>query len=513
MPQAAANPRRRLSAVGLLLWGCLVAIPAGAADVETDRGWVRGTTEAGVTRFLGLRYAAPPTGDNRWRAPRPVPGWSGVRDASEFGPACLQFGNFYVANDAAAFDRPFGVEDCLFLNIWRPADQAAARPVLVFIHGGSGKYGSAAYPLYDATRLARELNAVVVSFNYRLGFFGNLRLPSLQTGDAADASGSYGLLDQIAALTWVQTNIAAFGGNPDNVTVMGHSAGCVTAWALMRAPRAAGRFHRVICLSGLPFVGEPEAHRKRARRFVDNWLGQTTSPDAPVDNWEDWTRLPPERRAALLRQAPADVILQAGKGMSNVPFAVDGNVQLDTPEHAPAYPVPALIGNTRDEATLFAFQRFGGPDRGELWKLINNQRDQVTRGDFFDGWFDRSAYAVACWIGNYVLKGRVDDAADQLAALDVPVYRYEFHWNHMPQPWRGVFGVYHGLDLPFIFGNFERDHPAFTRFSWGLADISELEAIHEQFIRALSGYIRTGQPGGDPPWPEWNTTHNTRTIP
>lgn len=499
--------------VGLVLMTWLAAAPAGAVDVETVQGWVRGTTDAGVVRFLGLRYAAPPTGDNRWRAPRPAPVWSDVRDAREFGSSCTQYGNFYVANDPTAFDRPYGDEDCLFLNVWRPVAESAPRPVLVFIHGGGGVSGSASYPLYDATRLARELDAVVVSFNYRLGFFGNLRLPALQTGDATDASGSYGLLDQIAALNWVQTNIAAFGGNPDNVTVMGHSAGCVTAWALMRAPRAAGSFDRVICLSGLPFVGDEEAHAERAQHFVGNWLEQDAAPGESIADWNDWTKLSLARRSTLLRNAPSNALLEAGKDIANVPFAVDGTVQLDTADHRPAYPVPALIGNTRDEATLFVFKRFGGPDRGELWELINNQRDHVTRADFFDGWFDRSAFTVASWIGSYVLRARVDGAADLLATFDVPVFRYQFEWDHMPQPWRGVFGVYHGLDLPFIFGNFERDHPAFTRFSWGLADTAELEVIHDRFIRAISGYIRTGRPGGDPAWPEWNTTHNKRTIP
>ncbi len=220
---------------------------AAAAQVKTTGGLVKGTTSADgrIRIFRGIPFAAPPTGEHRWKEPRPAIPWEGVRDALEPGPHCMQgaiFGDI-------SFPRPAS-EDCLNLNIWTPAAADSDRlPVMVWIHGGGFQAGAGPEPRHDGDALARK-GVVVVTINYRLGVFGFLAHPELTRESGRKSSGNYGLLDQVAALRWVRDNIAAFGGNPQNVTIFGESAGLFAVSALMASPPAAGLFHRAIGESG-----------------------------------------------------------------------------------------------------------------------------------------------------------------------------------------------------------------------------------------------------------------------
>jgi para-nitrobenzyl esterase len=211
-------------------------------DVRTQAGHVRGHQRDvnGVLAFKGIPYAAPPVGPQRWRAPQPPAPWNGVRDALAFGAGCLSA----LENDPRPGPR---AEDCLYLNVWTAAQQAdEQRPVMVWIHGGGFQFGSSTNPATDGGPLAAK-GVVVVSFNYRLGILGFLAHPDL---DAEAQSGNYGLQDQLAALRWVKANIANFGGDPDNVTVFGESAGAMAVGILMASPLAHGLFHKAIGESG-----------------------------------------------------------------------------------------------------------------------------------------------------------------------------------------------------------------------------------------------------------------------
>ena len=234
--------------VTVALWLAL-SLPAMASEpviVDTPTGAVRGLVEGGAKVFRGIPYAQAPVGDLRWRAPKAMKPWSEVRDATRFGPACHQPpprpGSIYAPAEALPMS-----EDCLSVNVWAPADAKAA-PVFVWIHGGSLTAGSSSEPLYDGAQLAAQ-GLVVVSMNYRLGVLGYLAHPLLSAESAQGISGNYGLLDQIQALRWVQENIAAFGGDPGQVTVAGESAGALSVMYLMTAPAAQGLFHRAIAQS------------------------------------------------------------------------------------------------------------------------------------------------------------------------------------------------------------------------------------------------------------------------
>lgn len=245
--------RSRSSVFGSLIVVILAVAVTGAAgsavaqEVSAATGRLKGSSAAGTTRYLGVPYARPPVGDLRWRDPQPVEAWTGVRDATRFAPACPQTGVSMPGEPPSPTD-----EDCLYLNIWAPGSPAPdgkAYPVLVWIPGGGLTNGSTSIPLYDGAALARR-GVIVVTVAYRLGVLGFLAHPDLTAESGKGGSGNYGFMDQIAALEWVRDNIAAFGGDPERVTIAGQSAGATSVSILMASPRARGLFQRAIGQSG-----------------------------------------------------------------------------------------------------------------------------------------------------------------------------------------------------------------------------------------------------------------------
>lgn len=308
--------------------------------VEIREGFLEGSHDAGVHRFLGIPYAAPPVGDRRWRPPSPPSGWNGVRSTTMFGPACPQTVgasfNLRVATQS---------EDCLYLNVWTATlEPSAQQPVMVWIHGGGNLGGAGSEDAYDGARLARK-GAVAVTFNYRLGAFGFLAHP--------DMGANFAVLDQLAALEWVRTHISRFGGDPGNVTVFGESAGAVAVRTLLSCPMAQGLFHRAIMQSG---GFEPPA-------VVASWSYARAEAAAEALFERLDTRSPDE-----LRAAPTAAVKQASHELSGI-FPQPGKV------HTPAnlvwmpvvdgkivvgggYPgwatgVPLLLGCVENEARYF----------------------------------------------------------------------------------------------------------------------------------------------------------------
>jgi para-nitrobenzyl esterase len=254
MPWTDVRPVHLATAVALAA-SMLPAAVSAQSPIKTDAGLVSGapSSAAGVRQYLGIPYAAPPIGPHRWKAPQPAPKWDGVRAATAFGPRCVQarvFGDMVFRDEMS--------EDCLVVNVWSGAPSASSRqPVMVWIYGGGFQGGSASEPRQDGARLAAK-GVVVVSLNYRLGLMGFLAHPALSQESGRKASGNYGILDQIAALQWVQKNIAAFGGDPGNVTIFGESAGSFSVSILMASPLAKGLFHKAIGESGAAFPSGPQ---------------------------------------------------------------------------------------------------------------------------------------------------------------------------------------------------------------------------------------------------------------
>ncbi|HKV42040.1 MAG TPA: carboxylesterase/lipase family protein [Blastocatellia bacterium] len=281
-----------------------------AGQVRIDSGLIQGGTaesDAHIRVFKGIPYAAPPTGDLRWKAPQPVKPWKEVLKATEFGPRCMQ-GPIYA--DMIFRDKGLS-EDCLYLNVWTPAKSAKQRlPVMVWIYGGGFQAGAASEPRQDGEHLSGK-GVIVVSFNYRLGVFGFLAHPDLTKESGHNASGNYGLLDQVAALEWVRKNIAAFGGDPHKVTIFGESAGSFSVSALMASPLARGLFQRAIGESGALFSAGGQPSRRPS-------LSQTEQAGAKFAVSLGANSI------AELRTKPADEILQAA--LKSRAFGFSANV-------------------------------------------------------------------------------------------------------------------------------------------------------------------------------------------
>jgi para-nitrobenzyl esterase len=315
--------------------------------VNTAHGPVRGADDGVVTSWKGVRYAAPPTGELRWRAPQPPESWTDVADGSALGPVCPQPVDPRIPIDLGA---PQG-DDCLTLNIWASSDvtDGARRPVMVWIHGGAYVLGSANQPLYDGRVLAENGDVVVVTVNYRLGAFGFLDLSSFSTTRRRFDS-NLGLRDVLHALHWVRENIAAFGGDPDRVTVFGESAGAGIITTLLTSPAAEGLFAGAIAQSS-PATSLYDV--SRGRRVAEQFLAALGLADNDID------RLTEAPDAALIEASRTvfnEVPLQTPGTLAFAPI-VDGDLVPDHPvklaREGRSHPVPLIIGTNKHEAALF----------------------------------------------------------------------------------------------------------------------------------------------------------------
>ena len=410
----------KLSTAAAAMLLIVVTHLAEAAVVATQSGKLRGVsadaTSSGVTVYRGIPYAAPPTGALRWREPKAPIAWSGIREASTPPPGCMQtvapnrlpWTDEYMHHGAVS-------EDCLYLNLWTPSHSAADRlPVLVFIHGGAFTEGSVSVPLYDGAALARQ-KLVVVTINYRLGAFGFLAHPALTQESAHHASGNYGLMDQVAALRWVHTNIAAFGGDPNRVTIAGQSAGAMSAYLLTVAPQAKGLFQRAIIESG------PGA---LAAFGIPTGKASTKTLEEAQKAGVDFAKAVGALTAAELRSLPADRLLTRPSDSNPVRFGpvVDGwflPTDADTAYAAHSQnDVPLLIGMMADEPSAFP-----GYDAAKA----KTTRAQGLR------------------------------ALDELLAARAKTSTsgaYAYYFEHgIPWPQHPEFGAFHSGELPYVFDN------------------------------------------------------------
>jgi para-nitrobenzyl esterase len=412
--------------------------------VRTTAGELRGSHENGIAVFRGVSYAAPPVGELRFAPPRAVPAWHGVREARKDGPIAPQMRS-RLAHVMGDFERPQS-EDCLTLNIWTPAADAKKRPVLVWIHGGAFASGSGSLPWYSGERFAANGDLVAVSINYRLGALGFLCLPGV-------SGGNLGLLDQVAALRFVRDNIAAFGGDPDNVTVVGQSAGASSIAILMTMPDARGLFRRAI-LQSTPFGRMSrtlEDSHRIGRRFLDV-LGLKPDEAANLKTLAVAKFLAAQGELARLEKKFADAL---------APFwpVIDGSVIPG--EVAPALKagaaaeVDTMIGTTREEMAAFY-----GIDK-EIESADRAAVEGVFASVFKSGhqpYYEEIRRMRASGSNGALLGDLMSDAMFRIGSLRMaewradqgrPAYVYQFDWQSP-----AGFESCHCLELPFVFNNF-----------------------------------------------------------
>lgn len=471
--------RWALAALAMAL--CPVALAQGqtrndATIVKTRSGGVQGAVENGIAAFKGIPYAAPPVGNLRWREPRPAAAWRDVRRTDAYGAACIQVPGLSAANGG---DPGRLSEDCLYLNVWTPkTDRAAKLPVIVWIHGGAYVFGAGGLPVYDGRPMAKK-GAVFVSINYRLAQLGFFAHPALERENPGGAV-NFGLLDQIAALKWVQTNIAAFGGDPRNVTVMGQSAGGKSVLALVASPLARGLFHKAVAMSSYIV---PDATREKALEVgtkVADALGLKGA----------------KATAAELRAVPADRFGEIkGQGLSNAPVPIRGDKVLpqsieSTFAAGREAAVPLIVGNTSNDSSVVAAF---GIDAGEVLKRLGAAGFLVKV--LYPGVRDDSDLARQV-ARDLVFTMPVRGIADRHAKR-APTWRYYFDYvavKHRPE---FPFGAGHGAEIPFMLDTgdiFEGTREIFTD-----AD----RALARQTNDYLFAFARDGRPSasGSPAWP------------
>ncbi|MBL8304915.1 MAG: carboxylesterase family protein [Ideonella sp.] len=560
----AVGPLLRACALGLVTWlgACATTPPGADLQRETRSGPVIGSDDAtasGTWSWKGVPFAAAPLGPLRWRAPQDPPRWSQPRDAKAFAPACVQTGRLYGPGLNNRYDetigtslgRTVGSEDCLYLNIWTPASPpATARPVLVFVHGGSNITGYTADPLYDGATLAREQDLVVVSVNYRLGIFGFLDLPALRTGDRAEDSGNHALLDIVKALEFVQRDIAAFGGDPQRVTLMGQSAGAVNVYALLTSPmlveRARPLFHRVIGLSGglstaatLP-KGAIAGVLPRAvwTTRAEALLQEALVAAGRAHDLDGARRLAADDGASAvarwLRERPPDALLDvvrtrlAARGMATSNPIADGWVVATDPIAAVRagrhVHVPVLAGHTRDETKLFPQLFALRPDLGgqsgrllddaAVFALAARYDPEAPPQTTIEQWVPKAYLpastpgtgfdARAAELDRLWFAAIRDDLLNALRSRQAEVWNYEFEWDVLPAPFDTVFGAAHTFDLPFVFGNFGPS--LFSRITFTRANSGGRLALAQAMRRSLGAFVHTGDPNHaalGSTWPTW----------
>jgi para-nitrobenzyl esterase len=546
--------------------GC--ALPAGDAPVTqrvTSVGAVLGADQSaseGVYSWKGVPYAQPPVGALRWKAPADPQAWASARRTTEFGNACVQTGrlygpglnNRYDATIGTALGKTVGSEDCLYLNIWQPAKPStpsgAPRPVIVWVYGGSNITGYTGDPVYDGAMLAKTADAVVVSVNYRLGIFGFLNLAPLKTGNAADDSGNFALLDILKALEFVQRNIASFGGDPRQVTLMGESAGAVNIYALLTSPTVAARstplFHRLIALSGgistaatMPAgsiaVIQPYAlWAERGNALLAESLVSDGSASDEAAAKALMAARSPQQLADYLRSKTADELLAtvrtrlAPRGMAASNVMPDGVIVATDPIAAIKagryVKVPVLAGNTRDEGKLFPSffalrPSLGGVsgrllDDAAVFALAHRYQPDKPPTTTVEQWIPQPYLPVDAPKTGFNARSEElsriwfmalrDDVLNALKSQQAGVWHYRFDWDELPAPFNDIYGAAHAFDLPFVFGNFGPS--LYANISFTKANEPGRLALSDAMMRSVGRFARQGDPNEASlgvNWPRW----------
>lgn len=488
---------RRISIIllaALAAAGCALTPTIGLTQpvVDAPAGAVRGEAGEGVNVFRGVPYALPPTGWRRWKPPAEMPRWREIRDATRFGPACHQPTARGTSIYAPA-ESPTMSEDCLSLNIWAPEGVSGA-PVFVWIHGGALSTGASSEAMYDGARMAASQGMVVVSINYRLGVLGYLAHPELSAESRQDVSGNYGLLDQIAALRWIEANIAAFGGDPDNVTIAGESAGALSVLYLMASPGARGLFDRAIAQSAY-MISTPEL---RSRRYGD-------PPAEGVGVWLQ-TQLGLTTLAEL-RAMDAQTLTTRALATGYMPWGtIDGRIlpeQLvqifDRGEQAP---VPLLVGFNQGEIRSMRALAPPAPASAADYEAAIRSR----YGDLADSFL---AVYPASDLGESVLAATRDAlygwTAERMArrqtALGQPAFVYLFDHGY-PAADEADLHAFHAAEIPYVFGGLDRTPPRWP----AIPDTPEERGLSDAMMAYWASFARDGVPTApdQPAWPAYD---------
>jgi len=553
----------------LLLAACAVLSACGGDDHDspvteraTSFGRIQGvdnSATSGTYAWKGVPFAKAPIAALRWKAPVDPDAWTTTKATTQFADACVQYGriygpganNTYDATIGTTLNQAVGNEDCLYLNIWRPSGSQTNLPVIVFIHGGSNVSGYTADPVYDGATLARTANAVVVSANYRLGIFGWLALPQLREGTSPqDDSGNFAVLDNIKALQFVNRNIANFGGDPGNVTVMGQSAGAIDVYALLTSPLMVSAtpklMHRAMPLSGgislatnlppgsIPTLNPASVALAQGNALLNNLLiADGLATDTPTAQAYVATQTSAQI-ATYLRAKSSSTLLTtlltrlAALGLAGSGPIPEGVVVPTDPVgaiNAGNYlRVPVLASNTRDEAKLFpTFLALSPALGGVSGRLVSDATLFSTQFSYapdsaptvaIDSWIPAQYLPVNTPVTGFNAKTDLlnsiffiasrNNVLDALKAQQAGVWYYRFDWDEEPAPWNDIYGAAHAFDLAFVFGNFGPS--LFSNVANSTANRPGRLDLSDAMMKSVSAFARSGDPNNAAlgvVWPAW----------
>jgi len=493
---------RGLLVAAVVTAGALLVSPLMAAQetVTVETGKVRGAATEGVVSFKGIPYAAPPLGNLRWRPPQPAARWLGVREASAYGHDCMQLP---FPSDAA----PLGTspaEDCLVLNVWAPELRTGKLPVLVWIYGGGFVNGGSSPAVYDGSQFAKR-GLVFVSFNYRVGRFGFFAHPALTRESKDGLLGNYGYMDQIAAMKWVQRNIAAFGGDPNQVTVFGESAGGGSVHMLMTSPLATGLFERAVVESGggRSLLGGTGLHESKNGRPSAEEIGVAFAKKNGITG-DDAEAL------KKLRELPAETIVDglnmASMGPAQATYPgplIDGKIVTDTVERlykeGKYQHVPMIVGaNSMD----IGFTRASTIE--ELFAPFGTNAEAAKTAYDAAGSSDVRALGMKVSADQLMIEP-ARFVAQTLSSQGVPVWEYRFAYvvTSMRQQWPGA---PHATEIPFVFDT--------VQAKYGAQLTPEDESIARRTNEYWANFAKTGSPngGGLPTWPQYTNADKLLII-
>lgn len=460
--------------------------------VESPAGTVSGVSLDGVTVFRGIPYAAAPVGELRWKPPEAKRLWDGVLDATEFGPICHQPEFPNVPANIYYEHLPAMSEDCLSLNIWRP-DGADKAPVLVWIHGGSLLTGASLFSMYDGTRLAKR-GVIVVSINYRLGALGFMAHPELSAESEHGISGNYGLLDQIAALRWIERNIKAFGGDPDNVTIAGESAGALSIMNLMASPPARGLFDKAILQSAY-MVSQPHLtearHGHEAAESEGLRLAETINAESIA-----------EMRAASPEAITGGALSMGFRTWINVDGKIVPHQMVESFDRGLQVNVPIIAGfNSGETRSLRMLLPSPQPGKTEYEREIRERygdlADAFLRVYPSDDIDESILQAVRDSLYGWTTQ-RLAMAQDKVGA---PAFLYLFDHGYRAADRAGL-RAFHGAEIPYMFGTIWE-----TASNWPrIPQTDEERALSDAMIDYWTSFAVSGRPvaNGAPDWPRYS---------
>jgi para-nitrobenzyl esterase len=561
VPAAGRSWARRAAHAALLGIPLMLAACGGGdgSDLrvrQTHLGEVRGELVAsGALSWKGIPYAKPPTGDLRWKAPQEPQAWTTARAATSFGNACSQYGRIYGPGANNKHDETIGTtlntavgsEDCLYLNVWRPASNDTNLPVIVFFHGGSNVSGYTADPIYDGAALAKAANAVVVTPNFRVGVLGFLNLPQLKPGDPSNDSGNFTLLDSIKALQFVRTNAAAFGGNPESVTIVGQSAGAINVWALQTSPMMVAAnpklFHRVMPMSGgislasnlppgsIPTLSPASTYLLQGNALLQNLvIGDGFATDAATAQAYIASQSSAQIADYMRSKTPAQLFTTlltrlAALGLAGSGPIPDGAVVAADPIgaiNAGNYvKVPVLASTARDEGKLFPsfLPLVGGTGNARLVTdaaLFANHfsyKPDAAPQTTVEQWIAPSYLPVnapttgftarAETLNRFFFLNSRDNVLNALKAKQDNVWYYRFDWDEQPAPWNDIYGAVHVIDLPFLFGNFGPS--LFGNVWFNEANKPGRLELSAAMMQTMSSFARNGDPNNTSLGVTWAT--------